>query len=297
MNRINKIVKNGKVSLLLIFITLLVVYCKKPLVSPDRIKGVFTEDDLKHIEINDDRWNNTFETVVKLETQEIAEPKLTEPGVQSIRVKALHNGAWVAFILSWDDPTRDLVAQLGRFSDSAAIQFSATSGDLPDDAMGGPPDAATPVLIHQWKSVWQEASLGKLKGIKSFYPNTWSDLYIFEMVKEGSKDEMEKVYTTSVASQNPLAHYGTPVRDLEALGFSSLAYSSEQTSQGYGKWEKGKWTVVIRRPLVREQGLLQEGKIQYAAFAVWDGSHGEVGARKMRSIWIPLQLLSKEKAK
>ena len=283
--------------LFLIFIPLVLISCKKPLESPDRIKGVYTEGDLSRIELTDEKWNKAYETTVKLETQEMAVPKLLEPGIKEVRVKALQNGKWAAFLLSWNDPTKDLMAQLGRFSDGAALQFPATSGELPDNAMGGPPDVANQVIIHQWKAVWQEASLGHIKGIKSFYPNTWSDLYIFEQVREGSRDEMEKTYTTSVAAENPLAHYGTPVRDLESTGFSSLEFSSEQTSKGYGKWENGKWNVIITRPLKREKGFLLTGKIQYVAFAVWDGSHEEVGARKMRSVWIPLQLLAKIKGK
>ena len=283
--------------LFLIFIPLVLISCKKTLESPDRIKGIYTEGDLSRLELTDEKWDKAYETTVKLETQEMAVPKLLEPGIKEVRVKALQNGKWAAFLLSWNDPTKDLMAQLGRFSDGAALQFPATSGELPDNAMGGPPDVANQVIIHQWKAVWQEASLGHIKGIKSFYPNTWSDLYIFEQVREGSRDEMEKTYTTSVAAENPLAHYGTPVRDLESTGFSSLEFSSEQTSKGYGKWENGKWNVIITRPLKREKGFLLTGKIQYVAFAVWDGSHEEVGARKMRSVWIPLQLLAKIKGK
>lgn len=187
-----KILKAKVVYLLVLSIPLFLTFCKKSLQSPDRIKGVYVDTNLERIDLNDKKWDDAYETVVKLETQGIAAPKLTEPGIKEIRVKALHNGKWVAFFLSWDDPTKDLVAQLGHFSDGAALQFPATQGELPDYAMGGPPDAAKPVVIHQWKSVWQEASLGHLKGIKSFYPNTWSDLYIFEQVKEGAKDEMGK---------------------------------------------------------------------------------------------------------
>ena len=292
-----RILKTKFLFLSLILIPLVLISCKKPLESPDRIKGVYIDGDLANIELTDEKWDKAYQTPVKLETQEIAAPKLTAPGIESLTVKVLHNGKIAAFLISWDDLTKDLLAQLGTFSDGAALQFPARQGELPDNAMGGPPDVASPVVIHQWKAVWQEASLGRIKGIKTFYPNTWSDLYIFEQVKEGSKSEMEKIYTTSVAAENPLAHYGSPVRDLESLGFSSLDFSSEQTSKGYGKWENGKWNVIITRPLTRENGSLQTGKIQYVAFAVWNGSHGEVGARKMRSIWIPIQLLVKTKVK
>lgn len=266
-----------------------ITFCEKPKVSEERVKAVFAEGDLRDITPADLRWTEAFETRVKLEPQQIALPKLEEPGVSEVRVKVLYNDKWLAFLLEWNDTTQDKLTQIGHFSDAAAIQFPSQQGELPDSAMGGLPGSAGSVVIHQWKAVWQEASLGNLKGIKTFYPNTWSDIYIFEQVKEGPRAEMEKIYTTSVAAGNPLAHHGAAVRDLEAAGFGSVDFSSEQSSKGSGQWKDGKWSVVIVRPVKREKGSLELGKLQYMAFAVWDGSHGEIGARKMRSGWIPIE--------
>ncbi|MBM4386967.1 MAG: hypothetical protein FJ088_04460 [Deltaproteobacteria bacterium] len=273
-------------SMLSIFIS-----CEKPKVSEDRIKAVFAEGDLREITYADPKWKEAFETTVKLETQQIALPKLEEPGVSEVRTKVLYNDKWLAFLLDWNDATQDKLTQIGLFSDAAAIQFPSQQGELPDNAMGGLPGSAGSVVIHQWKAVWQEASLGNIKGVKTFYPNTWSDVYIFEEVKQGSRAEMEKMYTTSVAAGNPLAHHGAAVRDLEAAGFGSVDFSPEQSSKGSGLWKEGKWSVVIVRPVKREKGSLELSKLQYMAFAVWDGSHGETGARKMRSGWIPIQFV------
>ncbi len=263
-----------------------------PRVSPDRIQVALVQGDVRSIGFNDPRWSYAFETVVTLDPQQIALPRLDEPNVKTVTIKALCDTAWVSFLLAWNDPTHDTLARIGSFSDSVALQFPATSGVLPDAAMGGSPGAARPVVIHQWKAVWEEMSRGHVKGIKTFYPDTWTDLYIFEHIREGNKEEMEKTYAASVASGNPLAHTGAPVRDLEADGFGALEVSSEQTSRGFGMWQNGRWMVIIVRPLARSLGALNTTIIQYVAIAIWDGSHLEVGARKMVSSWIPIQFLS-----
>jgi hypothetical protein len=38
---------------------------------------------------------------------------------------------------------------------------------------------------------------------------------------------------------------------------------------------------------------LAASKRAQVAFAVWDGARGEVGARKMRSVWVPIVMEAK----
>ena len=47
---------------------------------------------------------------------------------------------------------------------------------------------------------------------------------------------------------------------------------------------------VHTRGAVRFGEALEREVGSQVAFAVWQGAHGEVGARKMRSAWIPLAL-------
>ncbi len=266
----------------------------EPPVSLDRIKATYAEGDLRGITMEDPRWKAAVETPITLAKQLIALPKSENDGVTEIRIKALYNESWTAFLLTWDDPTPDHLARIGKYSDSIAIQFPGVPGDLPDSAMGGAPGSARPVVIHQWKAVWQEAEAGNIEGIRTFYPNTWSDIYIFEMAKDDTaRAVMERTFTTSVAAENPLAHHGTAVRDLESVGFGSVEFAAEQTSAGYGQWENGQWRVIISRPIARDRGALDTSRLFYAAFAVWDGSRLEVGARKMQSSWFPIQFVKK----
>lgn len=278
-----------------IMLLMVLVSCgKEPPVSLDRIKATYAEGDLRGIKMDDPRWKNAFETPITLEKQLIALPKSEDDGVTEIKIKALYNESWAAFLLRWDDPTPDHLAQIGKYSDSVAIQFPGAPGELPDSAMGGAPGSARPVVIHQWKAVWQEAEAGKIEGIRTFYPNTWSDVYIFEMAQDdAAKTAMERTFTTSVAAGNPLAHHGTAIRDLESVGFGSVEFSAEQSSTGYGQWENGQWRVLIVRSVERNRGSVDLGRLFYAAFAVWDGSRREVGARKMQSTWFPIQFIQR----
>jgi DMSO reductase family type II enzyme heme b subunit len=77
------------------------------------------------------------------------------------------------------------------------------------------------------------------------------------------------------------------VQDLIAEGPGTLRLADNSTSSGTGKRAKDGWTVLLSRPLPKG---LQAGSRTQVAFAVWEGSHQEVGARKMRTAWVPLAL-------
>jgi DMSO reductase family type II enzyme heme b subunit len=77
-----------------------------------------------------------------------------------------------------------------------------------------------------------------------------------------------------------------PVEDLIAEGPGTLRPGTAR-SNGRGARTANGWQVVISRPL--PAGLVPGGRTQ-VAFAVWQGAHGEAGARKMRSVWVPMAL-------
>ena len=76
-----------------------------------------------------------------------------------------------------------------------------------------------------------------------------------------------------------------PVEDMVAEGPGTLAPAAAVTSKGGGQRTKDGWSVVIQRKL--PAGLAPRVRTQ-VAFAVWEGSQHEAGARKMRTGWIPL---------
>lgn len=72
-----------------------------------------------------------------------------------------------------------------------------------------------------------------------------------------------------------------------------MTVHSDQKADGTGVWQDGVWQVIITHPLIganENQPHLQPGDETVIAFAVWDGGHQEVGARKAWSNWVPLRL-------
>lgn len=245
-------------------------------------------------------WNQATEHPAKLMVQDVTEPKLVEPGVSLVKVRALHNGDWVVFRLEWSDATQNLIPYSGRSSDAAALQFPLVqSADVPDAAMG---QAGKGVRIWYWKAVWQDdatrAAANKGDRIATLYPNAAPDHYPFAAAKDpAARAEMEKRYAPANAAGNPiLARPNSgPVQVLMAEGFGNTTVTPAQSARGRGTWNAGTWMTTIARPLHggAEMGELEVGKRGYIAVAVWDGEKAQTGSRKMRSGWIAFLLEGK----
>jgi hypothetical protein len=105
--------------------------------------------------------------------------------------------------------------------------------------------------------------------------------------------EMAQRYAPARALGNIVSPTKRAVQDLVAEGPGTLT-PAPAISSGSGKRVPGGWSVAITRPLPKGLGL--GGRTQ-VAFAVWNGSEGDVGARKMRTVWIPLSVGKAQAAK
>jgi DMSO reductase family type II enzyme heme b subunit len=93
-------------------------------------------------------------------------------------------------------------------------------------------------------------------------------------------------YAPARAVGNFMAGDGkSAVQDLMAEGPGTLTQAPESRSQGKGRHVQNTWQVVVVRPLPASLDARGRSNV---AFAVWDGGRDEVGARKMRSVWVPL---------
>jgi hypothetical protein len=156
-------------------------------------------------------------------------------------------------------------------------------------------ESGSPVEIVLWKAAWQAIVDGRGDSIRDIHPNAAVDHYPFEApsLQPGSapQREMATRYAPARASGNRMAGpRDTPVEDLVAEGPGTLAPVPDGHSTGAGSRTESGWSVVIVRDVPK--GLTPQGGTQ-VAFAVWEGTHKEVGARKMRTAWIPLELESK----
>jgi DMSO reductase family type II enzyme heme b subunit len=239
---------------------------------------------------NDAVWRNAPVHVAKLLLQDLVEPRLMKPSTAEVRVQAVTSGNEVAFRLNWVDATKSDQGGPARMVDSCAVQLPRkTEKDSPAPQMG---EAARGVEITMWRADWQAYVTGRGDTIRDVYPNAAVDHYPFEAQSlapgSAAQAEMARRYAPAAASGNRrVGPRKTPVEDLLANGPGSLSPNPAGTSNGRGERTKDGWSVVIQRRL--PEGVSAKVRSQ-VAFAVWEGSQQETGARKMRTGWIPLSL-------
>ncbi|HVO24903.1 MAG TPA: ethylbenzene dehydrogenase-related protein [Candidatus Margulisiibacteriota bacterium] len=267
----------------------LLVACKGPPPAPPA-EVIATHRASVPSDPNDPVWRDAPVYTAALVAQDMVEPRLMEPSTDKVQVRALSDGKRIVFRLEWPDPTDNEVPGLARFSDACAVQLPVSiQADVPAPQMG---ESQRPVEITYWRAFWQSMVDGREDTIKALFPNATVDHYPFEAASlppgSEAQREMAQRYAPARALGNDMAGPRTqPVQDLLAEGPGTIRPASESRSTGRGLRTEQGWTVVLARPL--PNGLEPGGRTQ-VAFAVWQGAHQEAGARKMRSVWVPLLL-------
>jgi hypothetical protein len=207
-----------------------------------------------------------------------------------VQVRAITDGKQIAFRLEWIDNTKSDTPGPKHFIDACAVQVPAKiEANVPAPQMG---EAGKTVEISYWRADWQAIVDGREDTIAAIYPNASVDHYPFEaksLEKDpNARNEMSSRYAPARSlGNNRSGPRQTPVEDLIAEGPATLTPAPNAVSKGKGVRTKEGWAVVITRPL--PNGLSTNSRSQIA-FAVWEGSHEEAGARKMRTGWIPLAM-------
>jgi len=236
----------------------------------------------------DPAWEDAPELAAAMIPQDLVEPRLLEPSTLSVRVRAASDGAAMALRLEWDDPNKDDVPGPSRMVDACAVQIPVKiEPDLPDPQMGR---EGKPVQVTYWRADWQATVDGRGDTLRDLYPNASIDHYPFEArpLEPGSEVQREMALRYAPAHRLGNLRSGprdVPVEELVASGPGTLAPSPSPDARGKGVFGKSGWSVVISRKL---PAGLEPDRRTYVAFAVWQGSRQEVGARKMRTGWIPL---------
>jgi DMSO reductase family type II enzyme heme b subunit len=239
---------------------------------------------------NDAAWDTASEHAGKLILQDLVEPRLMEPSTTEVRVRAITNGSEIAFRLAWVDSTRDDLPQPGRFIDGCAVQVpAAIEASVPAPQMG---ESGKPVEITFWRADWQASVDGRPDSIQAVHPNASVDHYPFDAqsLEKGSQAQQEmatRYSPASAAGNRRVGPRAAPVEDLIANGPGTLSPAPPAGSNGRGVRTETGWLVTIVRRL--PGGLTPQARSQIA-FAIWEGSHNETGARKMRTGWIPLAM-------
>jgi DMSO reductase family type II enzyme heme b subunit len=228
-------------------------------------------------------------TTVALLPQVITTPRHMEPSVGSVAVSAVRNADHAGFLLEWSDTSADWRTGIDRFGDMVAIAFPVQPGTPPAPFMG---NAGGRVQILQWRADWQsDVERGPIS-VKELYPDAYPADFHHE---DHLPAQAAAAYRGAAGLGNPMSEgrHTSSVQDLMAEGFGSLTPRPVQAGQGSARHDGSGWHVVITRPLAADGDSapgLSGGTRAWIAFAVWDGSKGEVGARKAWASGVPLEV-------
>lgn len=277
--------KKAMISILILSF-LLFVSCRRTVVLTPDVQVVSANKIT--LEANDSVWNNAPTHGSKLILQDLVEPRLMEASTQEIRVQAVTDGNEVAFRIEWLDETQNDLAKPHNFIDGCAVQLPIKiESNVPAPQMG---EKDKTVQISYWRADWQAIVDGRADEITSIYPNAKPDHYPFQseslQKNPNAQQEMASRYAPARSlGNNRQGPRQQPVEDLIAEGPGTLYPNPQTFSKGKGVRTANGWAVIITRPL--PEGFSKEKPTQIA-FAVWEGSHGETGARKMRTGWVNL---------
>ena len=212
----------------------------------------------------DTAWAKVAPMTLPLSGQVITRPVWPEPTARALTVRSLHNGTEIAFLLEWQDNTKNDRLTPGTFRDGVAIGLPL--GDAPAFFCMGQLDHY--INIWHWKADWQ------------------SD--IDRRAAKTSEKAKDGVRTFEVIPRRV-----SSVEDLIGGGFSTLTTKEKQGRvQGKASWKDGVWHVVMRRPLVSEEqeneAKLIPGRVQTVSFAVWNGENKERNGQKAVAPWFQL---------
>ena len=234
-------------------------------------------------------WRKAPAVTVTLLPQTIAAPTQPQPAVQSLQVKAAHNGQWFGLLLEWTDPTQSDRIVVDQFGDQIAIEMPMRydPNALPSPMMGNPGGR---VSVMQWRAAFQHDLEAGDPTTQALYPNALIDTYPDQVLRATDA----RPYMGAVGLDNPISHARrSAVLDQMAEGWGSMTVKPVQDADGRGIWENDKWLVVISHPLWAggdNEPDLRAGGVSAVAFAVWEGGNREVGSRKAWAPWVTLHL-------
>lgn len=269
-------------------------FCTSPVISQEKEVKILSGKIVSHFRTNvpvtdplDRAWTSVGADKIELIAQDVQEPTLEKPSVDSVWVRSLNNGRWISFQLEWEDGTENTIIRSDKFSDSAAVELPLWPQQLPDHRMGSDGE---PVHLMLWKASSQRARESAISFTAQNYPNMWCDYYLFErfcgsaVSAAACEGEVKKV-VPALAENNPIVPgVVRVVEELYAETWNNVVSHENQLARGKGVWKDGRWRLVISRPIVSEdeRDASLEGRTKtFASFAVWDGGSNNVGPRKM----------------
>lgn len=275
-----------RIVLLGLLISLAVVFSEE-LISK-KVRGDIPADPFAGV------WKKAKAVKVSLTGQAVTKPMVVSSPIKEVTVKSVNNGKEIAFLLIWEDRTEDRFHLINKFSDAVAVQIPYTPSSEVPITMG---DRRHRVLILHWAAFRQENIENGYADVSKIHPNYAYDWYPHAKPPYRYPEDWNNQYALAYIGGEKVYRkntFKTPVREVVAEGYGSSTWKDVQTAQGKGVYKNGKWYVVIKRRFHVENSSNPDwgpGKTTYVTFAVWDGSSGDRGARKVLSYqWIKLKI-------
>lgn len=203
----------------------------------------------------------------------------------AVDIRALHDGRTIALRLEWEDVTHnDRAVRPEEFEDMVAVELFPGAPE-PFLGMGS---AGAPVELWHWRAA--NVASAESDSVLDDYP---FDAPIYRQLAARGGELPD--FVTARAGGNPLASAAGGSGALAARGPGSVSFlpRPSQHVTTTGEWKNGRWSVLLRRPLVVEPGTgvsLAAGGGCSLAVAVWDGAERDRGPQKVFSLWQQLRL-------
>ncbi len=219
---------------------------------------------------SDPAWETVTPLPLPLSGQIITRPVWPNPSVPVLSIRSIHNGKEVAFLLEWQDATKNETLTPGVFRDGAALALPI--GNAPAFFCMGQLDHY--VNIWHWKADWQS-----------------------DVDRRAARAKEKKRRRKGPRRFEVIPRRPSSVEDLIGGGFSTLTSKQRQGRiKGQAEWKRGLWRVVMKRPLTVDgddldnEAMLIPGRLQAVGFAVWNGESQERNGQKAVASWMQLQI-------
>ncbi len=234
-------------------------------------------------------WAQAKAAEVAVIGQVMVPPTKPAAAVASLRVRSLHDGTRIAFLLEWTDPAEDaLSVKTTQFTDACGVLLGPPDAEPLVWMMG---TAEAPVTLIHWRADWQRDLDAGFQDLEAAFPNAAFDFYP-PLVGARHPLRLPDAYPTAARMWLPGWQTGNPlsqplkesaVQKLAARGPGTVAPFATQDAVGRGRWRDRGWKVALAKPMASTdvgEAVLIAGQTYGIAFAVWSGGERDRGARK-----------------
>lgn len=220
---------------------------------------------------DDAAWDGASPMDMRLAGQVISAPRWQNPSIEMVTIRALFNDKDIAFRIEWDDPFKDIVHKADEEFDPKEIAKVGAFNSYVEAI-----DMIPRNLETFRDSIALQFPVKKPEGTKKphFYRGGSSDQVHLWMWKADLDAKGEPATVEGNARG-----WKQAVKD--------QAKDAQQVS-GKAKWDQGRWSVVMKRPLTTpDKSDVQFVKGIFTPMSVnaWDGSNGEHGLIMSLSTW------------